>query len=96
MELAFALQRPQRAMGQHHQDVVRGGEVEDAAGMIAVLVRDENGVDVGRLEAQARKAPLGIAQREAAVDQHMREIGLRDQAVAARAARERGEAQQLT
>ena len=47
----------------------------------------------------ARQAPLGVAQVEAAVDEDVRcrEVArLRDQAVAAAAAGERGEAQQLT
>ena len=43
---------------------------EHAAHVVAVLVRDEDAVDRGRLAAEPREPALGLAQPEAAVDQH--------------------------
>ena len=66
---------------------------EHAVGMVAVLVSDEDGGDVGRREADAREAPLGALDREAAVDQDAGRAGLGDQAVTGAAAAERCEPQ---
>jgi len=65
---------------------VPGGEVEGAAGVVAVLVGDQDAGQVGRREAEARQALLGVAQVEAAVDEDARRAGLGDQAIAAAAA----------
>ena len=93
-DLALGLQGEHGAVGEVDHDAVRGGEVEHAAGVVAVLVRDEDAGDVGGLEAEARAAALGVAQVEAAVEQHPRALGFGDQAVSAAAARERSEAKQ--
>jgi hypothetical protein len=86
-QLALGLHREHRAVGEVDDGVVRGGKVEHAVRMVAVLVRDQQAVDVGGLEAQAREAPLGDGEIETAVDEHAGVIGLGDQAVAAAAAR---------
>jgi hypothetical protein len=65
---------------------MRGGEVEGAAGVVAVLVGDQDAGQVGGSEAEARQALLGVAQVQAAVDQQARAAGFGDQAVAAAAA----------
>jgi hypothetical protein len=65
---------------------MRRGEVEGAAGVVAVLVGDQDAGQVGRREAEAREALFGVAQVEAAVDQQARAAGFGDQAVAAAAA----------
>jgi len=72
---------------------VRGGEVEGAAGVVAVLVRDEDAVQVRLREAEAREALLRVAQVEAAVDEDASGARLGNQAVAAAAAGEGREAQ---
>jgi hypothetical protein len=65
---------------------VGGGEVEGAAGMVPVLMRDQDSGEVGRRKTEAGQALLGVAQVEPAVDQQPRAGGFGDQAVAAAAA----------
>jgi hypothetical protein len=65
---------------------VRGREIEGAAGMVAVLVGDQDARQIGGREPKAREPLFGIAQVEAAIDQQPRGAGLGDQAVAAAAA----------
>jgi hypothetical protein len=36
--------------------------------MVAVLVRDQDAADIGGLQSEARKAPLGVAQVQPAID----------------------------
>jgi hypothetical protein len=72
---------------------VRRGEIEGAAGVVAMLVRDQDSPQVRRREAEAREALLRVAQVEAAIDQQARRPRLGDQAVAAAAAGEGSEAQ---
>jgi hypothetical protein len=86
-DLALGLHREHRAVGEVDDGVVRGREVEHTVRMVAVLVRDQQAVDVRGLETQAREAPFGDGQIEAAVDEHAGVIGLGDQAVAAATAR---------
>ena len=40
---------------------MRSREIRRAAGVVAVLMRDEDRVDVAGLEAQTRQPPLGLA-----------------------------------
>jgi len=68
------------------RDAVRGREIEGAAGMVAVLVRDEDARQIGGREPEAREALLRVAQVQAAIDQQPGGAGLGDQAVAAAAA----------
>jgi hypothetical protein len=72
---------------------MRRGEVERAAGVVAVLVGDQDAGEVGGREPQAGEALLGVAQVETAVDEQARGAGFGDQAVAAAAAGEGSEAQ---
>jgi len=74
-------------------DAMRGGKIEYAAGMVAVLVRDQDAANLRRLEAGARQAPLGVGEREAAIEHHDAAAGLGHQAVARAAAGEGSEAQ---
>src|SRR5207244_13360989 len=94
-DLALGLHRVHRAVGEVDGDVVRGGEVEYAVRVIAVLVGDQHAVDVGGFEAEARQPLLCVAQVEPAVDEDTSPIGFGYEAVAAAAARERSETQQL-
>jgi hypothetical protein len=91
--LALLLERDQGAVGEIDRDAVGRGEVKRAAGVVAVLVRDQDAGEVRRREAEAREALLRVAQVEAAVDQQARAAGFGDQAVAAAAAGEGSEAQ---
>src|SRR5690606_8088952 len=96
--LSLVPERRQAAVRNVDGGAVRGGEVEDAAGMVAVLVRHEDGIDLPRLEAQPGEAPLRVAQLHAAVDEDAR--GARalarfgEQRVAPASAAERSEAEQ--
>ena len=51
------------------RQAVAARERDRAADVVAVLVGDEDRVEVARREPGAREAPVELAQREAAVDQ---------------------------
>ena len=68
--LALGLERGERAVREVDGDAVRGGEAEHAAGMVAVLVGDEDAAHLRGLEAGALQAPLGLGEREPAVEHH--------------------------
>jgi hypothetical protein len=81
---------------------MRRGEIEHAAGVIAVLVSDEDCRDLARKQAEPREPALGVAQAEATIDEDSRRAaGTRGganfyyRAVPAAAAPERRETQQL-
>ena len=74
-------------MREINGDAVRRGEVERAAGVVAVLVGDEDAVDFRWHQVQASEPALRIAQVEAAVEEQARAADLGHQAVALAAAR---------
>ena len=49
-----------------------GRKIECTAGMVAMLVRDEDRGDVAGKKAEPCKPPLGIAQGKAAINENSR------------------------
>ena len=76
----------ERAERRPHRRAVPRGEGGHAADMIRMLMGDEDRRQVARREPEALEARFGIANPEAAVDQHAGAAGLDDEAVALAAA----------
>src|SRR6185295_14887529 len=91
--LALGLERGERSVGDVHGDAVGGGEIEHAAGVVAVLVGDEDAAHLRRFEPGTSQPPLGVGERETAIEHHDAAAGLGHQAVARAAAGEGSEAQ---
>ncbi len=84
-----------RAVAGPDRNTVFGGERIGAADMVAMLVRDENGVEGRRRAAQAFKPAHGLADAESAIEQDTRARrsigGFDEQRIALAAAAETGE-----
>ena len=92
--LARLIQRAGRAVRHPDAGAELRGKAERMARMIVVLVSDQDARDVGGRKAQAREALLGLARREAAVDQDTGGADFGNEAVALAAAAQRGETNQ--
>ena len=78
----------QRAIGQIDRKMVTARKPRDAAGMIVVLVRDEDGGEIARREAQAAEPRSRLLEIETAVDQDAGRARFDDETVAVAAAAE--------
>ena len=88
---AFA-HRGQRPEGEPHRNAMARREGRNAADVIGVFVRDDNGVEGFGRNADARQARRGVAHAESAVDHDAGGPRFDDEAVALAAAADRREA----
>ena len=84
--------RGQRAERRPDRNAVARGERRHAADVVGVLVRDEDRGQRRRREPEPPEARRGVADAEAAIDQHARAARLDDEAVALAAAAQGREA----
>lgn len=84
--------RGERAVRDPDGKLVAGGETDDAADVVAVLVGDDDAGEGFRLAAEAGQPEARFARAEAAIEQEPRRTGFDEQGIAAAAAAQRGEA----
>jgi len=72
----------QRAERQPYRNAEAGRERCNTAGVVGMLVRDEDRADRARLDAEAREAPDRVAHGEAAIDQDAGVARFDDESVA--------------
>ncbi len=68
----FSVQARERPAREVNRNIVAGGKFRHAAAMVAVLVRDDDRIQITGFQPEAADAEGYLAQPEAAVEQYPR------------------------